>query len=252
VAFHLDGQLLGVGGAAGDRRLLVAACGEMRLQPRQLLGGRLAVADGLAEDLQALPAGVLGAQPGQPLAGHRRRGADLGRQLDGAKPPASSKLPPQVGVGDPVPHQPRPQLPQARITLPVAAQQPQQVAGEAWRHADLAGQLNLVDRPAGVDLTGQPRVGDPLPGRPRVGRPLGVGLVGGDADSLLVEGHRRPPSRSGHTTRAAAARPCSRSWRRCMRLKARSVLRPRRRSTLSARRAARSSARSRRACSCGA
>ena len=49
---------------------------------------------------------------------------------------------------------------------------------------------------------------------------------------MQVEGHRRPPSRSGQTTRAAAARPCSRSWRRWRRLKARSVLRPSRRSTL--------------------
>jgi hypothetical protein len=61
VAFHLGGQPFGVGGAAGDRRLLVAAGGEMGLQPGQLLGGRLAVADGLAEALQALGAVVLGA-----------------------------------------------------------------------------------------------------------------------------------------------------------------------------------------------
>lgn len=32
-AFHLDGQPFGVGGAAGDRRLLVAAGGEVGLQP---------------------------------------------------------------------------------------------------------------------------------------------------------------------------------------------------------------------------
>ena len=61
VAFHFDGQPLGVGGSAGNRGVLVAAGGEMRLQPRQLLGGRLTVADGLTEDLQALPGGVLGA-----------------------------------------------------------------------------------------------------------------------------------------------------------------------------------------------
>jgi hypothetical protein len=103
-AFHLDRQPLGVGGAAGDRSVLVAAGGKMRLQPRQLLGGWAAVAHGLAEDLQALPVGTLIAQSGQPLAGHRRRGADLGRQLGGIKPLVAVQLPPQVGVGDPVPH----------------------------------------------------------------------------------------------------------------------------------------------------
>jgi len=63
-AFHLGRQPLGVGGAAGDRRLLVAAGGEMRLQIGELRWGRVAVADGLAEDFQAVGAGVLGAQPG--------------------------------------------------------------------------------------------------------------------------------------------------------------------------------------------
>jgi hypothetical protein len=82
------------------------------------------VADGFAEDFQALGAGMLGAQPGQPLAGHHRRGADLGRQLGRVEPPASSKLPPQVGVDDSVPHQPAPQLGQARVAVSVAAQHP--------------------------------------------------------------------------------------------------------------------------------
>jgi hypothetical protein len=39
-AFHLGGQPFGVGGAAGDRRLLVAAGGEMRLQPRRAARGK--------------------------------------------------------------------------------------------------------------------------------------------------------------------------------------------------------------------
>jgi hypothetical protein len=51
---------------------VVAAGGEMGLQIGELRWGRVAVADGLAEDLQAVGAGVLGAQSGQPLAGHRR------------------------------------------------------------------------------------------------------------------------------------------------------------------------------------
>ena len=48
VAFHLGGQPLRIGGAAGDRGLLVAAGGEMGLQPGELLRGRPAVADRLA------------------------------------------------------------------------------------------------------------------------------------------------------------------------------------------------------------
>jgi len=209
------------------------------------------VADWLGEHLQALVAFVLGAQPGQPLAGHRRRGADLGRQLLGVKPLVAVQLPPQVGVGDPVTHQPRPQLPKLGVPVTLGAQQPQQVAGEPRRHTDLAGQLGRVDGLAGVDLAGQPGVGDPLPRRPRIGRRLGVRLVGGDAGGIHVEGHRRPPSRSGHTTRAAAAWPCSRNRWRCIRVKARSVLRPRRRCARATRRAARCSARSRRCCSRG-
>jgi hypothetical protein len=47
-AFHLDRQPLRVGGAAGDRGVLVAACGEMALQPGELLRGGAAVADRLA------------------------------------------------------------------------------------------------------------------------------------------------------------------------------------------------------------
>jgi hypothetical protein len=47
VAFHLGRQPLGVGGAAGDRGLLVAAGGKVRLQPRKLPGRGPAVADGL-------------------------------------------------------------------------------------------------------------------------------------------------------------------------------------------------------------
>jgi hypothetical protein len=147
----------------------------VRLHPGKLLGGGAAVADGLAEDLQALLAGVLGAQPGQPLAGHRRRRADLGRQLLGVEPPATGQLPPQVGVGDPVAHQPRPQLGKARVVLAVSAQHPQQVTGEPGRHADLAGKSGRVDGLAVVDFTVKPGVGDPLPRRPRVGWPLGSG-----------------------------------------------------------------------------
>jgi hypothetical protein len=71
-AFHLDGQPFGVGGASGERRLLVAAGGEMGLQIGELRWGWVAVADGLAEGLQAVGAVVLGAQAGQPLAGHCR------------------------------------------------------------------------------------------------------------------------------------------------------------------------------------
>jgi hypothetical protein len=104
VAFHLGGQPLRIDRATADAGLLVAAGGEMGLQPRQLPGRGAAVADRLSKDLEALAAGVLGAQPGQPLAGHRRRGTDLGRQLGGVKSPTTLKLPAQVGVGDPVPH----------------------------------------------------------------------------------------------------------------------------------------------------
>jgi hypothetical protein len=89
----------------------------------------VAVADRLGEDLQALAAGVLGAQTGQPLAGHRRRGADLGGQLGGIQAPASGQLPAQVSVRDPVPHQPPPQLRQRRVALAMFAQHPHQVTG---------------------------------------------------------------------------------------------------------------------------
>jgi hypothetical protein len=64
VAFHLGGQPLSIGRVAADGGLLVAIGGEMGLQPGQLPGGGAAVADRLAQDLQALAAGVLGAQPG--------------------------------------------------------------------------------------------------------------------------------------------------------------------------------------------
>jgi hypothetical protein len=101
--------------------VLGAAGGEVRLQPGQLLGGGAAVAGRLAKHRQALPGVVLGAQPGQPLAGHHRRGADLGRQLGRVKRPATGQLPPQVGVGDAVADQPRPQLGQARVTSPLGA-----------------------------------------------------------------------------------------------------------------------------------
>jgi hypothetical protein len=75
----------------------------------------MAVADWLAEDLQALRGGVLGAQPGQPLAGNRWRGADLAGQFAWVEPPVTCQLAAQVGVGDPVAHQPRPQLGQAKV-----------------------------------------------------------------------------------------------------------------------------------------
>jgi hypothetical protein len=64
VTFHLGGQPLRIGRAAGDGGLLVAAGGEVGLELGELRRGRLAVADQLGEDLQALAAGVLGAQPG--------------------------------------------------------------------------------------------------------------------------------------------------------------------------------------------
>jgi hypothetical protein len=145
VAFHLGGQPLGIGGAAGDGGLLVAAGGEVRLQPGELLGGGAAVADGLAEDLHALRALVLGAQPGQPLAGDRGGRGQLGRQLGRVKPPATCQLPAQVGVGDPIPHQPRPQLGKASVTLAVGAQHPHQIIRKAGCHADLAGEGGRVN-----------------------------------------------------------------------------------------------------------
>ena len=130
-------------------------------------------------------------------------GADLGGQLGRVEPLAAGQFAGQVGVGDLVADQPAPQLRELGVALAVGAQHPHQVAGEPGRHADLAGQAGRVDRLAGVDLTGQPGIGDPLPRRPRIGRPLLLGLVGGDAGGVQVGGHRRPPSRSGQTTRAA-------------------------------------------------
>jgi hypothetical protein len=227
-----------------------AAAGIGGMQRVELLGGWVAMADRLgAQIAQARVAQAAGAQGVQPLAGDRGGGADLGCQFGRIEWLAVGQLPGQVGVGDPVPDQPAAQLRQLWVALAVGAQHPHQVTGEPRRHADLTGQRGRIDRVAGVDLAGKPGVGDPLPGRPRISGPLL--LRGRDAGGVLVEGHRRPPSRSGQTTRAAAARPCARSWRRWMRLKARSVLRPRRRSALSARRVARSSARWRRACSRG-
>jgi hypothetical protein len=117
VAFHLGRQPLRIGRVAGDAGLLMAAGGEMRLQPGQLPRGRPAVADRPGEHLQTVAAGVLGAQPGQPLAGHRRCGADLDGQLVGVKASVTGQLPAQVGVGDPVPHQPPPQLPQGGVAV---------------------------------------------------------------------------------------------------------------------------------------
>jgi hypothetical protein len=64
VAFHLGGQPLRIHRAAGDGGLLVAAAGEVGLELGELLGGRLAVACRLGQDLQALGAGVLGAESG--------------------------------------------------------------------------------------------------------------------------------------------------------------------------------------------
>jgi hypothetical protein len=193
VAFHFGGQPLRIGGVAGDGGLLVAASGKVGLQPGELPGGGAAVADRLAQDLQTLAAGVLGAQPGQPLARHRRRGADLSGQLGRVKAPATAKLPAQVGVGDPVAHQPRPQLGQGGVAVALGPQHPQQVTCQTRGHADLPGQGGRVDGLAGVDLTLKPGVGDPLPGRPGISRPLQVGLVGGAAGRLQLEGHCRPP-----------------------------------------------------------
>jgi hypothetical protein len=198
------------------------AAGVGRLQGLDLLGGRVAVADRLAAQASQSAVGlVAGAQGVQPLAGDRGRRADLGRQLGGVEPLATRQLAGEVGVGDPVAHQPGAQLGQLRVALAVGAQHPQQVTGEPRRHAHLGRQGGRVDRPAVVDLTGQPGVGDPLPCRPRIGRPLvllGRGRNGGGVGRV---GHRRPPSRCGQTTRAAAACPCSRRRRRCVRTKAR-------------------------------
>jgi hypothetical protein len=249
VAFERGGQPLRIDRTAGDGGLLVAAGGEVGMQPGQLPGGGVAVADRLIQNVKALAAGLLGAQPGQPMASHRRRGADLDGQFGRVKAPAADQLPAQVGVGDPVAHQPPSQLEQGGVAVALSPQDPHQVTGQPGRHAHLLGQLAGVDGLASVDLALEPGVGDPLPGRPRISRPLRLGLAGGDGSGMQVEGHRRPPSRSGQTTRAAAPWVSSRSPRRWRRLKARSVLRPRRRSS---RRAARSSARSRRACSRGA
>ena len=80
------------------------------------------MADRLGEQLQALTAGVLGAQAGQPLAGHRRRGADLGRQSGGIQQPGTGQLPAHVGVGDPVAYQPGAQLGQGWVTIPLGPQ----------------------------------------------------------------------------------------------------------------------------------
>jgi hypothetical protein len=63
-AFHLGGQPLRINRAAGDGGLLMAAAGEVGLELGELLGGRLAVACRLGQDLQALGAGVLGAESG--------------------------------------------------------------------------------------------------------------------------------------------------------------------------------------------
>jgi hypothetical protein len=107
VALDLGGQPLGVGGAAGHRDLLVAAGGEVRPQPGKLLGRGAAVTDGLDQHPTVL---LLVAERGEPLAGDGRGGADLGRQVGGIKALVAVQLPAQVGVGDPVAHQPRPQL----------------------------------------------------------------------------------------------------------------------------------------------
>jgi hypothetical protein len=123
VAFDLDCQPLGIGGTPGDGGLLVVAGGEVRLQPRELVRGGPAVADWFAEHLQALRTFVLAAQARQPLAGHRRRRADLEGQLGRVQPLAARQLAGQVGVGDPVADQPRPQLPEARVAVPCGAQQ---------------------------------------------------------------------------------------------------------------------------------
>ena len=240
------------------RRTLVglgpAAVSVGGLQRDQLLAGWVAVADRLSPQASQARVGlVAGPQGVQPLAGNRGGGPDLGREYLRVEPLTTGQLSGQVGVGDLIAHQPHPQLRQRRVVLAVGAQHSHQVTGERGRHTDLAGEGGRVGRLAAVDLTSQPGIGDPLPGRARVGWPLLLRLAaGGHAGRAQVEGHRRPPSRSGQTTLAAAARPWVRSWRRWMRLKARSVLRPRRRSTLSARRAARPSARSLLARSLGA
>ena len=69
------------------------------------------------------------------------------------------------------------QLRQLGVALAVGAQHPDQVPGEPWGHADLAGEGGRVDGLAGVDLTGEPGVGDPLPRRPRIRRPVLVAVA---------------------------------------------------------------------------
>jgi hypothetical protein len=229
-----------------------AAAGVGGLQRLELLGGRSAVAGRFGPEAGQPPVALLtGAEGVQPLAGDCAGGADLGGQRGRVEWLAAGEFAGQVGVGELVADQPAAQLGEFGVVLAVGAQHPDQVAGEPGGHADLVGEGGWVDRLVGVDLTGQPGVGDPLPRWPRISRPHRLGLVSGAAGGLHVEGHRRPPSRSGQTTRAAVIRVWARSWRRWMRLKARSVLRPRRRSVRTCRRTVRSSTRWRRACSCG-
>jgi hypothetical protein len=239
---HRPGRLLLGEGAAGAEPL-----GE----GGELIGVDLAVV--LGAGAQAGQPRVLlvdAAEGVQPLAGHRGRGAQLAGDRGGVQPLAAAQLAGDVQLGELVTHQPGPQLDQVGVALLLGAKHLQQVAGEGGGDAGLGGQLGGGNRPATVDLTSQPGVGDPLPRRPRVARPLRRRLAGRDASEVRVEGHRWPPFRSGHTTRAAASL-CSRTRRRCIRVKARSVLRPRRRCARASRRAVRCSARSRRACSRG-
>ena len=182
----------------GDRQLLVAAGGEMGPQSRAALGGA-AVADGFAEDLQALAAGVLGAQGGQPRATAGEVPTSAASSAGSRRPPPPA--PAQVGVGDR--SRSRPAAPPAPGRGRVRRVGPGG-HGQAGCHADLAGEGGCVDRLAGVDLAAS-QCRRSAPGRPRISGPLLLRVR--DAGGVVVGGHRRPPSRSGQTTRAAAADP---------------------------------------------
>jgi hypothetical protein len=109
-----------------------AAVGVGALQRLELLRGWVAVTNWLDAQASQPPVGLLaGAQGVQPLAGDRAGGADLSRQLGRVERLAAGQLAGQVGVGDPVAHQP--------AALAVGAQHPHQVTGEPRRHAHFAG-----------------------------------------------------------------------------------------------------------------
>ncbi len=179
---------LGVERSAGDGSLLVAARGEVRLQPGHLLGGGLAVADGLGQQPgKAALAALLGAQRVQPLPGDLRGGPHLVGDLGRVQRHTAAQLAGKVGSGDPVADHPPAQLGKAGVALAMGAQHADQVAGQPRGDADLGRQRGGVDLVAAVDLARQPRVGDALPRRPRVRG--GLGRAG-----KVLSGHCAPPS----------------------------------------------------------